>query len=35
VLLQRSMGDHSVLGAGAVATRDIPSGVTAKGNPAR
>jgi maltose O-acetyltransferase len=30
-----SIGDNSVIGAGAVVTRDIPAGVVAVGNPAR
>ncbi len=30
-----SIGDDSVIGAGAVVTRDIPAGVVAVGNPAR
>ncbi|KQO81659.1 maltose acetyltransferase [Frigoribacterium sp. Leaf263] len=30
-----SIGDDSVIGAGSVVTRDIPSGVVAVGNPAR
>lgn len=30
-----SIGDRSVIGAGSVVTRDIPSGVIAAGNPAR
>ena len=30
-----SIGDHSVVGAGAVVTRDLPAGVVAMGVPAR
>jgi maltose O-acetyltransferase len=30
-----SVGDHSIVGAGSVVTRDIPSGVLAVGNPCR
>ena len=35
VCLGVSIGDDSVIGAGAVVTRDIPAGVVAVGNPAR
>lgn len=30
-----SIGDNSVIGAGAVVTKDIPANVVAVGNPAR
>ncbi len=30
-----TIGDHSVIGAGSVVTRDIPAGVVAVGNPCR
>lgn len=30
-----NIGDHSVIGAGSVVTRDIPAGVIAAGNPAK
>ena len=30
-----SIGDDSVIGAGSVVTRDIPSGVVAVGNPCK
>jgi acetyltransferase-like isoleucine patch superfamily enzyme len=30
-----SIGDDTVVGAGAVVTRDLPAGVVAMGNPAR
>nr|WP_314901486.1 acetyltransferase [uncultured Deefgea sp.] len=30
-----TIGDHSVIGAGSIVTRDIPSCVLAGGNPAR
>ncbi len=30
-----TIGDDSVIGAGAVVTRDVPAGVVAVGNPAR
>jgi maltose O-acetyltransferase len=30
-----TIGDNSVIGAGAVVTRDIPANVVAVGNPAR
>lgn len=30
-----TVGDNSVVGAGAVVTKDIPPGVVAVGNPAR
>ena len=30
-----TIGDDTVVGAGAVVTRDLPSGVVAYGNPAR
>jgi acetyltransferase-like isoleucine patch superfamily enzyme len=30
-----SIGEHTVVGAGAVVTRDLPAGVVAYGNPAR
>lgn len=30
-----TIGDHSVVGAGAVVTRDVPAGVVVAGNPAR
>jgi maltose O-acetyltransferase len=30
-----TIGDNSVIGAGAVITRDIPANVVAVGNPAR
>ena len=30
-----TIGDHSVIGAGSVVTRDIPAGVVAAGNPCR
>ena len=30
-----TIGDDTVVGAGAVVTRDLPSGVVAVGNPAR
>lgn len=30
-----TIGDNSVIGAGSVVTRDIPSGVVAAGNPCR
>ena len=29
------IGDHTVIGAGSVVTKDIPSGVVAVGNPCR
>jgi sugar O-acyltransferase (sialic acid O-acetyltransferase NeuD family) len=35
VLHGRSVGDHSVIGAGATVTADIPAGVVAFGTPAR
>jgi len=35
VLPQRQVGDWSVIGAGSLVTRDIPSNVTAVGRPAR
>lgn len=30
-----SIGDNSVIGAGAVVTKDVPANVVAVGNPAR
>jgi maltose O-acetyltransferase len=30
-----TIGDHTVVGAGAVVTRDLPAGVVAMGMPAR
>ncbi|AHI24733.1 maltose acetyltransferase [Komagataeibacter xylinus] len=30
-----TIGDHAIIGAGSIVTRDVPSGVTAAGNPAR
>ena len=30
-----TIGDHSVIGAGSVVTKDIPAGVVAVGNPCR
>jgi acetyltransferase-like isoleucine patch superfamily enzyme len=30
-----SVGDHSIIGAGSVVTRDVPAGVVMAGNPAR
>ena len=35
VLPQRAVGDWTIVGAGSVVTKDIPSGVTAMGIPAR
>lgn len=34
-IARRNIGDNSVIGAGAVVTKDIPSNVVAVGNPAR
>ena len=33
--LYRAIGDDTIIGAGSVVTRDIPSGVLALGNPCR
>ena len=30
-----SVGDNSVIGAGAIVTKDVPAGVVAAGNPCR
>ena len=35
VLADVTIGEDTVVGAGAVVTRDLPSGVVAVGNPAR
>ena len=35
ILAGVTIGDESVIGAGSVVTRDIPSGVVAAGNPCR
>jgi maltose O-acetyltransferase len=35
ILAGANVGDRSVIGAGSVVTRDIPSGVFAAGNPCR
>jgi maltose O-acetyltransferase len=35
ILKGSTIGDDSVIGAGAVVTGDIPAGVVAAGNPAR
>jgi sugar O-acyltransferase (sialic acid O-acetyltransferase NeuD family) len=35
IVPQKTIGKNSIIGAGAVVTKDIPEGVVAKGNPAR
>jgi len=35
IVPQKKIGKNSIIGAGAVVTKDIPEGVVAKGNPAR